>query len=84
MIGPSISPGQSAPETFTLGMIAAGLLALCVVGIVYWAGLVEPLEMVFHLLLWLPIYFFLVTILLSKWLGLAPEITDLEPVSPEE
>jgi hypothetical protein len=84
MSDPWISPGQAANDAFGTGMKAAALLAVCGVGILYWAGVIESASAVVALILWLPVYFVFAAVALSKWLGLDPGIADLRPVSPEE
>lgn len=79
-----ISPGHAAHEAFDIGMKAAALVALCGLGFLYWLGVLSPISAIVTLLLWVPIYLVVVAIVLSKWLGLTPDVTDLRPVSTEE
>jgi hypothetical protein len=79
-----VSPGQAAHEAFTIGVRVAALAALCAIGVLYWAGAITSPPTIIALILSLPVYFILVAVLLSKWLGLAPDVTDLKPVSPDE
>jgi len=84
MSNPWVSPGQAAHEAFAIGVRVAALGALCAIGFLYWAGAITSPPAIVTLLLSLPVYFILVAVLLSKWLGLAPDVTDLKPVSPDK
>ena len=84
MSNPWISPGRAADEAFEVGLKAAAIAAFCGLGFLYWAGVIESASAILTLVLWIPVYFVLVSVVLSKWLGLDPDISDLRPVSPEE
>jgi hypothetical protein len=84
MSNPWISPGQAADEAFGTGMKAAALLAVCGVGVLYWAGVIESVPALIALVVWLPVYFVFAAVVLSKWLGLDPGVADLRPARPDE
>ena len=85
MSDPTISPGPIADQLFTRGVQLAtiggvlGLLGL------HWTevfSLFEPVSIVLILLLF-PVYLFLVTMLLSVWLGYDTDETNLRAVNAE-
>lgn len=77
-----ISPGHAAHEAFDIGMKAAALVALCGFGFLYWLEVLSPISALLTVLLWVPVYLLIVASVLSKWLGLSPDVTDLRPVTP--
>jgi len=84
MSDPWISPGEAAQEAFAIGMKVAALVALAGVAFLYVTGVIASVSAIVTLGAMVPVYFVLVAALLSKWLGLDPDITDLRPVDPEE
>jgi hypothetical protein len=80
MNGPKVAPGPDAAAAFRTGVMAAAVLALAVLGALFWAGSINALETGFALLVVFPVYLVLAASALNVWLGSAPDETDLRPV----
>jgi hypothetical protein len=61
-------------------MMAAAVLALAVLGTLFWFGSINALETGFVLLVVFPVYLVVAASALNVWLGSAPDETDLRPV----
>lgn len=79
----SPDPGPDARRAFATGVRTAALVALAAVALAYWTGAVTPLAAGFALVVLGPVYLLVVASALSKWLGYAPDATDLRPVYRE-
>jgi len=77
------APGPSAGAAFRLGVAAAAVAGLGVVGFCYWFGLLDPVALGYLLVLVFPLYLVFAASALSVWLGYDKDATDLRPVSRE-
>ena len=78
------SPGPAAQRAFRTGVWAAAVLALAVVGWLYWTGAVAGYVSVFAVVVLFPVYMLLVASALSKWLGYGKTPADLRRVRREQ
>jgi hypothetical protein len=81
MTGLRVSPGAAAAAAFRLGIIAAAIAGLAVIGLLYWAGVFSLLLVAYALVLLFPVYLVLVSATLSVWLGYNKDATALRPVT---
>ncbi|MFB6295975.1 MAG: hypothetical protein ABEH66_03935 [Halobacteriales archaeon] len=80
MADPWISPGQAAEQAFRIGMGAATVGGLAVLGLLYWSGAVASLSEAIVAAALFPPYLLFAAAALSKWLGLDTDTSDLRPV----
>ncbi|PSQ08520.1 hypothetical protein BRC93_15250 [Halobacteriales archaeon QS_5_70_15] len=83
MVPASKSPGPTADRAFRTGVLAAAVVALAVVGFLYWIGEFTPLLVGFTLIVLFPVYMLLAASVLSKWLGYDRDVSDLRRVRRE-
>lgn len=79
-----VSPGPSAHYAFRLGMIAAAIVGLAGIGLLYWLGVFSSLVGGGILLIMFPVYLVIIASILSVWLGFGKDATDLRPVYREK
>lgn len=86
MTTPRVTPGPDAHRAFRLGLAAASILAVLLLGALYWAGAASLELVAFAMVFGFPVYLLYVASLLSVWLGFDKDTTDLRPVhrEPEE
>lgn len=75
-----ISPGPVADHAFRLGTILGAVTGLSGIGLLYWAGVLTPILLVYVLLAVFPVYLVIVAVVLSRWLGFDKDVTALRPV----
>lgn len=73
-------PGPDAGRAFHLGSIAAAVAALAGVALLYQSGHLSISEVVFTLVALFPPYLLVVASVLSVWLDLGKDTSDLRPV----
>lgn len=83
MSDPRASPGHAAGQAYETGLRAAAVAGLAVVGSLYWFDQITPFAAVFTLVVLFPTYLLVAAAVLSKWLGLDKDVTDLRPVVRE-
>jgi len=76
----SKTPGPDAAHAFQLGLRAAAIFGVALIGTLYWFGIIEPLLAGYALLLLFPVYLVFVAAALSVWLGYSKDATALRPV----
>jgi len=81
MVPTNHHPGPDANVAFRLGMVAAAVVGLALLGFVYWANLLDVLLLGYAALALFPIYLVFAATLLSVWLGYDKGPADLRPVS---
>ncbi len=84
MVAKAKSPGPAAQRAFRIGVRAAAVAALAVVGVLYWTGAIAGYVTGFLVIVLFPVYLLVVASALSKWLGYDKDPRDLEPVTREE
>lgn len=84
MASVSVGPGPSADAAFRLGVVAAVVLALVVLGTLYSAGMVTTFVVGFAVLVVFPVYLLFVASALSVWLGFDKGVADLRRVTREQ
>ncbi|WP_336037584.1 hypothetical protein [Halobacterium yunchengense] len=80
---PVVQPGPDADRAFSLGVYAATALAVGLAALLYATGTVNGFHVGVAFVTGLPVYLVVVAIALSAWLGFDPDVTDLQPVSPD-
>ncbi len=78
------SPGPAAKRAFRTGVWAAAVVALAVVGWLYWTGELAGYVSAFVVVVLFPVYMLLVASALSKWLGFGKGPADLRRVRREQ
>jgi hypothetical protein len=73
-------PGPAAAAAFKLGMLAAAVLGLAVIGVLYWTGAIDLLLVGYGVLLLFPVYMVVAASVVSVWLGYAEDTSSLRPV----
>lgn len=74
------TPGPAARSAFRLGMLAAIVVGLAVLGVLYLQDVLTTVTALYALFALFPIYLVLVASALSVWLGYDKDVTDLRPV----
>jgi len=80
---PGKSPGPAAHRAFRTGLWAAAVVALAVVGGLYWTGELAGYASLFVVVVIFPVYLLVVASVLSKWLGYGKTPADLRRVTRE-
>jgi len=75
-----MKPGPAAGYAFRLGIVAAVLLGLAGIGLLYWSGILTSALAGYTLVVLFPIYLVLAATVLSIWLGYDKDETSLRPV----
>jgi len=78
------SPGPEADRAFDIGVKAAALGGLAVIGLLYWSGYLSLEFALFQLVFLFPVYLVFVAVVLGQWLGYSTDWRNLRPVSREE
>ncbi len=76
----SNTPGPVARSAFKIGMLAAAILGLALVGALYVAGLVGLILAGYLVVLVFPLYMVLAASVINVWLGYGKDAADLRPV----
>jgi hypothetical protein len=74
------TPGANAAHAYRLGLRAAAIVGLALIGTLYWFGVIELLLAGYALLLLFPVYLVFAAAVLSVWLGYSKDATALRPV----
>lgn len=74
------TPGPAARSAFRIGMVAAAVGGLSVLGALYLHGALTATTGLYALLALFPVYLVIVASVLSVWLGYGKDATDLRPV----
>lgn len=74
------APGPAARSAFRLGMIAAIVVGLAVLGALYLHGVLTVTTALYVLVALFPVYLVIAASVLSVWLGYDKDATDLRPV----
>jgi len=75
------TPGPVARSAFATGMIAAAILGLTGVGVLWWAGLLDYVLLGYLLVLVFPLYLVFAASAINVWLGYGKDATDLRRVT---
>jgi hypothetical protein len=78
------SPGPAADHAFRLGIIAAAIIGLAAIGLLYWTGSVSSIITGYVVVTLYPVYLIFAAVVLSVWLGYDKDATALRPVTREE
>jgi hypothetical protein len=81
MAEPRARPGQAAQHAFRTGVRVAVLGALAALGGLVWFDVVTPPAGMFALVFLFPPYLLVVASILSRWLGLGKDVSDLRQVT---
>jgi len=76
----SASPGPAAAYAFRLGIVAAAIVGLAGIGLLYWSGSIAPVVVGYVLVALFPVYLLFAAAVLSRWLGYDKDVTALRPV----
>jgi len=74
------TPGPAARSAFRLGMLAAAVVGLTILGACYMQNVLTTTTALYVLFALFPIYLVLAASVLSVWLGYDKDVTDLRPV----
>lgn len=78
------SPGPVADHAFRLGIIAAAIAGIAVLGLAYWVTDAAPFLFGYAMVVLFPVYLVLAAAVLSVWLGFDKDARALRRVSREQ
>jgi hypothetical protein len=84
MIDPRRSPGEAAQQAFRTGVAAAAAGALGALALLVWSGTVTPAAAAFGLVVLFHPYLLVAASVLSAWLGLGKDVSNLRRVTRTE